>query len=76
MSEYITRVTRLSVMLKGDPIYANSVTHIEIEDEAGGEFVVVKQQDDLIEPGEIRIALDEWEAIKAAVEQLLPETKQ
>ena len=62
-------------MLKGDPIFANSVTHVEIDDEAAGEFVLIKQIHESAEPGEISVENGQWEAIKAAVEQLLSETQ-
>ena len=44
MSNYITRVTRLSVTKPGEPIFSELCTHVSIDDEAAGEYVTIKQQ--------------------------------
>ena len=70
---YVTRVTRLTVMPDNEPIFSEEATHIEIDDEAAGEFIVVKQQHDKAEPGEVYFTHETWPIISAAVEQLLKE---
>jgi hypothetical protein len=45
-------------------------THVEIEDEAAGEFVVVSQHRDSQIKG-VSIEPNEWPAIRAAIESLL-----
>lgn len=71
-AEYETRVTRLTVNKVGEPIFSPFVTHIEIDDEAAGEFLLVTQTNDESKPGQIFIDPDIWPHIKAAIEQLLP----
>jgi uncharacterized protein YrzB (UPF0473 family) len=78
-TKYQTRVTRLHVLPAGEPLFAESATVVEIEDEAAGEYVTVRQQySDAGTEGNQRIAVndrDEWEAIKAAVERMLAECR-
>jgi hypothetical protein len=70
--QYETRITRLTVNKPGEPIFSELATHIEIEDEAGGEFISIRQQPDHARDGVVNITADEWPHIKAAIEQLLP----
>ena len=65
-----TRITRISVMLDNRDIYDDGATHIEIMDEGGGEFITISQPDNA---ANIRIDLDEWPAIRAAVNKLIKE---
>ena len=73
MNNFITRTTRLTVLEKGEPLFSEKATHIELDDEAAGEFVLIRQMHDSIEPGTISVDPTEWELIKAAVDQLLSE---
>jgi len=43
-AKYETRITRLSVIPREEPIFSEQATHIAIEDEAAGEFVKVSQE--------------------------------
>lgn len=72
MSKFITRTTRLTVLPQGEPIFSEMATHIEIEDEAAGEFITISQcRDDTDKEQKICIDPEEWPAIKAAVESLM-----
>ena len=70
MSEYEARTTRVTVNKKGEPIFSPLATHIEIADEAGGEFLTVKQcRDD----GEQCITIDageEWSVLKLEIDKM------
>ena len=69
--KYETRITRLTVGPERKEIYAPEVTHVEIDDEAAGEFLVLRQnRDDKDSEQTIRIDSDEWPEIVKAVEQL------
>lgn len=70
------RIVKLCVVPKGQPIFSEQATMVEIADEAGGEFVTVTQQvghPDL----ERCVAFDakEWSAIKPAIEHMLGECR-
>lgn len=67
MTQYETRPISWIVAPAGEPTFSERATIIEIDDEAGGEFVVIRQQTD--EPHEQRIAIDvtEWPALRAAI---------
>jgi len=75
MSEYKTRVTRLTVLPEGEPIFSEKATHVEIDDEAGGEFVKVSQIFDHAKPGEIGLEPDNWPAIRDAIETLMKDLR-
>lgn len=73
---YETRITRLSVGLADKELYAPAVTHVEIDDEGGGEFIVLRQHpDDKDGEQTIRIDPEEWPAVAKAVARLMKEMR-
>ena len=70
MTDYITRTTKITILPKGEPIFSELATHISIEDEAAGEYIVVEQQN-----GKFSIEPDEWPEIKKAIELMLKNIK-
>lgn len=73
-NDYETRTTRLTVTKKGAPIFDASSTTIEIDDEGGGEYLVISQNPD---SGEQRIKIDpaEWPAIREAIDRMIVECR-
>jgi hypothetical protein len=71
-----TRVTRLHVMPPGEPTFGEMATVVEIEDEAAGEFVVVRQSRDGSRSGEVRIDRSEWPEMRAAIDRMIGECRQ
>lgn len=71
MTEYETTTLSLIVKPKGEPIYSERATIVEMMDEAGGPFIRILQCGDSTERGEIRIDRDEWGAIKEAADTML-----
>jgi len=71
---YEIRITRLSVGRGDEPIFSETVTHIEIENEATGEFLQITQQSGSLDVKEqqIQITPEEWPKIKEAIETLIP----
>ena len=70
-----TRATRLTVAPKGEPIFSEKATHIELDDEAAGEFVVIEQCREDAKPGRVSFDFDEWPHIVAAVDRLRKESR-
>ncbi len=70
---YHTRVTRLTISQPGEPIFSDQTIHIEIEDEAAGEYVKISQQSDHRDAQDQSVCItpDEWPAVFDAVESLL-----
>ena len=69
---YVTRVTQLTVAPEGEEVFSMDATTITIEDEGGGEFVIVSQ------PGrdkDIGIMPVEWPAIRDAIDRMIQETR-
>jgi hypothetical protein len=68
-----TRITRLTITPEDEPIFSERATHIEIVDEAAGEYLVITQEQGNINNDNRSIAIDpsEWETIKSAIEQML-----
>lgn len=53
-------ITRISLVPEGEPIFHEAVTHIEVEDEAAGPFMVIRQYHDFADcPHEIRLDIGE-----------------
>ncbi len=67
---YETRVTALTVLPEGQEVYSEMATTIRIDDESGGEFVLVEQsgRDDL---SKIAINPDEWPALRDAITRMV-----
>lgn len=71
---YETRTVKVSVAPKGEPLFHNGVTNIEIVDEAAGEFLEVTQCNDSHE-GKISIEKSEWPTLRAAIDQMIRECR-
>lgn len=65
----------LAVLPQGAALYDEACTIITMDHEVGNDghepIVTLRQSDDDAKLGQIRIAADEWPAIRAAVEKLL-----
>lgn len=66
----ITRVIKVMVATEGANLFDFGVIFVEIDDEAGGEFVKVKQN---LEPGDSGIAIDpkDWPKLRAAIDDMV-----
>ena len=63
MSKLQTRTTRIH--LTPDTIFHERAFSIEIDDEGGGEFLVIRSA---CEPGALAIDVDEWPALRDAID--------
>jgi hypothetical protein len=76
MSKYIIRPTSWIVGPSEEPSHSLQMTTVRIDDEGGGEFVVLEQENDT---GPVhRIAIDpaEWPILKQAIEMALEQCKE
>ena len=74
--EYETRVTKVVVLPKGEPLFSEQATTIEIQDEAGGEFVKVSQEGGHTDYAKhICFSHQDWEAIKPEIDRMLTECR-
>lgn len=62
---YETRTTKMIVGVKGEQIFSESITEIEIVDEAAGEFLEISQ-DNL----KLRFDAEEWPHVRDAIEKM------
>jgi len=69
-----TRTLKIVVLPKGDPIFANAATEIEIVDEAAGEYLEVSQCNDENE-GKIQIEPLEWPYLREAINRMIKECR-
>ena len=72
---YETRVTQMTVLPKTEPIFSEMATQVTIVDEAGGEYVEVKQQG-RTDLGKIAINPEEWPVLKRAIDTLIAECRE
>jgi hypothetical protein len=72
---YQTRTLKIAVGVKGEPIFHEGATEIEIIDEAAGEFLKITQSPDDAEPGAIKIDQHEWPMLKAAIDRMMKECR-
>lgn len=60
MTVYETTITEITVCPHGkSPVYAESATHVRMEDEGGGAFIVLEQNDQKVclDPEELPLVL-------------------
>jgi hypothetical protein len=76
MEQYHIITKSLIVKPKDQKIFSDMATEISIEDEAAGEFIVLKQHAKYGESPEIRIDPCEWSIICRAVEDQLEQIKE
>jgi len=70
MSNLITRITRMHIVPEGEPIYTEMGYSVEIDDEAGGEFIVIKDGSTREKIG-VSIDPKDWPAVRDCVEQII-----
>jgi hypothetical protein len=75
VTRYETRPVAWIVAPVGDPTFSEMATTIRIDDEAGGEFVVVDQSGHSAELGKVQIGPDEWPAIRAAIDKAMKQCR-
>ena len=73
-ADYEIRKLKIGVLMKGKPIWDESITEIEIVDEGAGEFLKVTQSLDNND-NSIRIDQYEWETLKGAIEEMIGELR-
>ena len=73
--KYETRTLKMGVCVKGEALFHESMTEIEIVDEAGGEFLKIIQCPDEKDTQEILIDPTEWPALRAAIDKMIKECR-
>ncbi len=68
--KYTTKITSVTVVPEGEPIYSEMATQITMTDEAAGEFVEVVQSG-RTDVGKICINPEEWPAIRDAIDSMI-----
>ena len=73
MKPYTSRITQMTIAPEGEPIFSEMATDICIEDEAAGEYIVLKQL--TRQTADIAINPEEWDVIRATIDQMFAEMK-
>lgn len=74
-NDYETRTIGLMVAPKGEAIFSDHATHITIDDEADGEFVIVSQSTAYSEY-KFHINPEEWPTRRKAIDRMIKECKE
>ena len=69
--KYTSRVTRITIAPENAPIFDDLATHVEILDEAAGEYLKIIQHGMDAQNGEIAIDPDAWPILKIAIEEMM-----
>jgi hypothetical protein len=73
--KYETRTLKMGVCVKGEALFHESMTEIEIVDEVGGEFLKISQCPDEGDIQEIKIDPYEWPTLRAAIDKMMKECR-
>lgn len=71
INKIIARVTEVTILPKGEPLFCERATIIRIEDEAAGEFITMQQCTDTDEHRKVSIDPDEWSMIKSQIDTMI-----
>lgn len=63
------RVTKITIIPHGEPIFCERATSVEIADEAAGEYVVIRQCHDQIRPGQVDIDPADWPLLRETLDK-------
>ena len=74
MRDYEIRTTKLVVAPRGDQVYSEMATWVEVKDEARGEFVMLTQSG-RTDAGQIAIDTDEWPALRDAIDRMIAQCR-
>lgn len=73
---YVVRIKTLAVLPEGDPLFSERCTEITIDDESGGEFVLLRQTGAIREGNEIAINPEEWPKLRDAIDGMVASCKE
>lgn len=69
------RMTQLTLAPEGEPIFSEQAFVIQIEDDAGGEYLSVQSNDEQCTNGQIRLSPEEWPALRDAIDRMVKECR-
>jgi hypothetical protein len=70
MTKFETRCVRVAVVPEGEPIFSDRGFTVSIEDEAAGEFLVLRSHHECDERGMVAIDLEAWSALRNSIEEM------
>ena len=75
--KYTSRITQITVLPIGEPIFSERATVVSLDDESGGEYITVKQQMDTTAEMNQTVAFEpeEWEEVKGVIDQMFKDIK-
>lgn len=75
--KYTSRITQITVLPVGEPIFSERATVVSLDDESGGEYITVKQQMDTTAEMNQTVAFEpeEWEEVKGVIDQMFKDIK-
>lgn len=75
--KYTSRITQITALPVGEPIFSEGATVISIDDEAAGEFITIKQQMDYSSQMDQTVTFDpeEWDEVKGVIDQMFKDIK-
>ena len=73
MSDMEQRVTQITLVPDGHPIFSDGAYRVGIEDHANGEFVVLTDQAG--DNGQIAIEPGEWPALRETIDRMVGECR-
>lgn len=69
----IIRTTQLTIAPEGEPIFSEMAFTVSIDDESGGEFVVIRSNEVRSDSSAVSINSSEWPALREAIDRMVGE---
>ena len=71
VGEFLVHRTRVTIVPKGEPTFSERATEIEIVDDAGGEWVKLRQSAEDLQQGEVGIDPDAWPVMRLVIDAMV-----
>jgi hypothetical protein len=69
--KYLKTNIVVSVHPEGEnPVFSDSATHVCVDDESGGAFIVLKQTGENAQMGEVRLDFEEFKVVAEVISEL------
>lgn len=71
MTKFETRCVKVAVVPEGEPIFHEQGFTVSIEDEAAGEFLVLRSQHEQDERGMVSFNVETWPVMRKAIDDMV-----
>lgn len=69
------RITKVSIIPHGESLFHEKTIHVEIEDEAAGEYLTITGNHEYLKQGQIAIDVIDWPVLKKTIDDMIEQCR-